>query len=83
MIEVHCKHEEFESEVEVCRETDVAGTTIIGYSASLRIHCMQCGVPMRFLGVPVGSLVQGAAVSFDGSEARLALEPTPCQPHAG
>ncbi len=83
MIEVNCPHQEFESEVDVCRETDVAGTKVIGYSAAVRIHCTQCGVPMRFLGLPGGSLVKGAAVSLDGSEARLAIEPTPCPPHAG
>lgn len=73
---LQCDHKEFETVTGVCRETDAIGsTTVIGYSASIQIHCLQCGVRMRFLGLPTGSLIKGAAVSFDGTEARLAMEP--------
>jgi len=43
------------------------------FAADVRIKCAQCGEPFRFLGLPCGVDLDGAAVSADGTEARLAI----------
>ena len=45
------------------------------YCADIRISCVDCGEKFRFLGLPVGLDADGAAVSADGLEARLAITP--------
>lgn len=45
------------------------------FLATVRFCCGQCGHPFRFAGLPYGYDLNGAAVSEDGSEARLALVP--------
>lgn len=65
-----CKHEEFNAHVEVHR-LESSGR----FMADVRIECLQCKQPMRFLGLPIGSLIGGAACSPDGTEARLAIHP--------
>jgi len=39
------------------------------------IKCDACGVPMRFIGLPTGVDLHGAAVSLDGTEGRFAIAP--------
>lgn len=46
-----------------------------GWSADVTIHCTDCHTPMQFLGLPAGVDLQGATVSVDGLEARLAIAP--------
>jgi hypothetical protein len=46
------------------------------FSADVRIRCADCGKRMRFIGLPMGLDLNGAAVSADGTEARLAIHPT-------
>ncbi|HKB35360.1 MAG TPA: hypothetical protein VKD72_02835 [Gemmataceae bacterium] len=41
----------------------------------MTIRCEQCGTPFRFIGLPAGLGLNGAAVSVDGTEARLAIAP--------
>lgn len=63
-----CEHEQFEAKVDVHRMTDSGR-----FEADVRIKCKQCDEYFRFLGLPCGLDLNGAAVSADGTEARLAI----------
>lgn len=63
-----CKHENFTANVAVNRLEDSGR-----FNADIKINCAQCGTPFRFLGLPVGLDPNGACVSVDGTEARLAI----------
>lgn len=45
------------------------------YTAEIRIVCDHCLTPFKFLGLPIGLDLNGAAVSPDGTEVRLAIAP--------
>ncbi len=45
------------------------------YTADIRIVCQKCQTPFRFLGLPIGLDLTGAAVSPDGTEGRFSLAP--------
>jgi hypothetical protein len=66
----HCEHEVFAAEVDVNRLTDSGR-----FQADVRIKCSQCGTPMRFIGLPCGLDLNGAATNPDATEARLAIGP--------
>ncbi len=63
-----CQHENFDASVKVNRLQDVGR-----FAADITIKCADCGEPFRFLGLPCGIDLNGAAVSADGTEARLAI----------
>jgi len=65
-----CAHPDFAAEVTVNRLEDTGR-----FNADVRITCAACGVPFRFIGLPAGVDLNGAAVSVDGTEARLAVAP--------
>lgn len=65
-----CEHRNFEANVNVNRIEDVGR-----FAADVSIRCADCGVPFRFLGLPSGVDLNGAAVSVNGEEARLAIAP--------
>ncbi len=65
-----CEHNNFIADVQVDRIEDVGR-----FNADVRIHCKDCGVPFRFIGLPYGVDLNGATVSVDGTEARLAVAP--------
>ena len=65
-----CAHENFRANVEVHRLIDTGR-----FTADVRIHCEDCGVPFEFLGLEPGSQPAAARVSVDGQEARLAIAP--------
>lgn len=67
---MECKHEDFIANVRVERMEDIGR-----FAADVTVKCSQCGQPFKFLGLPGGSLMDGAAVSMDGTEARLAIAP--------
>lgn len=60
----------FEAQVDVNRIEDTGR-----FSADVRIKCAECGKPMRFIGLPMGLDMNGAAVSPDGTEGRFAIHP--------
>lgn len=66
-----CKHMNFEARVAVNRLEDTGR-----FMAEVTIKCRDCGEPFQFLGLDAGLKMQGASVSFDGLEARLAIHPT-------
>ena len=63
-----CPHKKFHANVRVNRLEDSGR-----FSADITIKCEECGEPFRFLGLPAGVDLDGAAVSVDGTEARLAI----------
>lgn len=65
-----CEHKDFAAEVDVHRLEDSGR-----FQADVRIKCTECGLPFRFIGLPAGLDLNGAAVSPDGTEARLAIGP--------
>ena len=65
-----CKHEGFEAKVDVDRLVDTGR-----FMADIKIWCTQCEIPMRFIGLPAGLDINGAAVSVDATEARMAIAP--------
>jgi hypothetical protein len=65
-----CPHNKFDCNVQVNRLEDIGR-----FSADVTIRCEDCGTPMKFLGLPLGLDLNSAAVSFDGTEARLAIAP--------
>jgi hypothetical protein len=71
---VTCKHERFAANVHVGRLTNAAGE-VTQFVAEIKIKCADCNRQMQFVGLPAGFDTQGACVSVDGLEARLALCP--------
>lgn len=65
-----CKHESFNANVAVARLEDTGR-----FMADVKINCIQCGIPMQFLGLDVGVNYDGARINVDGTEARLAIHP--------
>lgn len=65
-----CEHPDFAASVTVNRLADSGR-----FAADVTIRCTACGVPFRFIGLPCGVDLNGAAVSVDGTEARLAIAP--------
>lgn len=65
---MNCQHENFDANVRVNRLLDSGR-----FSADIKIKCRECGEPFRFLGLPTGLDLNGAAVSADGTEARMAI----------
>lgn len=66
----NCKHDNFAAEVDVTK-LETSGRMM----ADVRIKCADCDKPLRFIGLPVGLDLNGAAVSADGTEARIAVYP--------
>lgn len=63
-----CVHMNFSAQVNVHRLSDTGR-----FSADINIKCSECQEPFRFLGLPAGLDLNGACVSADGTEARLAI----------
>jgi hypothetical protein len=69
-----CEHEAFACSVTVNRITNEAGA-VERYQADVTVTCDQCKTPFRFIGLPAGLDLSGAAVSVDGTEGRFAIAP--------
>lgn len=66
---VKCSHFNFNADVKVGRLESGR------FTADIKINCAECGLPFRFLGLPPGLDLEGACVSVDGEEARMAIAP--------
>lgn len=75
-VKAACKHMNFDAAVKVARLEDSGR-----FMAELRITCMDCGVPMQFMGLQPGLNLDGATVSLDGLEANLAIHPQGLRPN--
>jgi hypothetical protein len=72
-----CKHLKFSCMCVVNRLEDT-GLFVL----EVRVRCSDCQTSFGFKGLPVGVNLNGATVSFDGLEARLAIYPgesVPCE----
>lgn len=70
-----CPHMNFLADVAVGRiEPSKAGEKM-RFCADVKIQCAECGLPFRFIGLPAGLDLNGAATSVDATEARLAIAP--------
>lgn len=65
-----CDHPGFDVDAKIARMSDTGQ-----FQADIKIVCHECGTPMRFLGLPMGLDMNGAAVSPDGTEGRFAILP--------
>lgn len=74
-----CEHEEFSAKVDVHRLTG-SKSGAMQFQAEVHIECAKCGRRFHFLGLQPGIDLQGARVSIDGLEARLAICPEGEQP---
>jgi hypothetical protein len=70
-----CPHENFSAQVDVNRLTNEKHPEALRFCAEVRIVCMDCGIPMRFIGLPTGLDLNGAAVNADATEGRFAIAP--------
>lgn len=66
----NCKHETFQSQVTIQRFIDIGR-----FCAEIHIRCSQCYQPFQFHGLNLGLHLDGATMSIDGQEARLAISP--------
>lgn len=76
-----CQHQNFTANVKVNRLEDEKTKAVNQYLADVTIQCTQCRVHFQFLGLKPGLNLQGAAVSIDGLEARLAICPNDERPN--
>lgn len=53
------------------------------FCLDLRVKCAECGELFRFLGLPIGLDLSGAARSHDGTEGRFAICPVSQEPPSG
>lgn len=65
-----CPHNDFSLSAVVTRIEEKGR-----FQADIRIRCTDCGLPFRFIGLPAGLDLNGAATSVDATEARLAIAP--------
>lgn len=70
-----CAHETFRAQVAVGRLSHQEGGPITSYTAGITVHCAECGLPFRFIGVATGNHYSEPRVSIDGTELRAPLEP--------
>lgn len=72
-----CKHEIFQCNADITRLTDGDDPEkVTGYSADIRVKCVQCGLPFEFVGVPGGYSPGQPMVNFDATELRAPIRPS-------
>lgn len=65
-----CPHLKFKANIKVNRLEDIRR-----FTADVTVYCLDCNIPFQFLGLLPGVDLNGARVSVDGQEARLAIAP--------
>lgn len=78
-----CPHENFWADVDVNRLTNTEGGPVTGYSASIRIKCVDCGEPFRFTGVKAGLSMARPMCSVDETELHAPVRPASADPDFG
>lgn len=71
-----CEHRDFQANVCIARLEDTGG-----FVAEITVRCTECDTPFQFLGLQPGLDTQGASVSIDGLEARIAISPQGAKPN--
>jgi hypothetical protein len=78
-----CEHEDFEAVVEVNRVTKVEGGPVTGYSADIRVRCLNCGEPFRWTGLRAGLSPARPMCSIDETVLVAPLRPASADPDFG
>ncbi len=65
-----CEHKEFIGNFNIARLEDSKG-----FMAEMTVKCAECDEPFKFLGLPLGLNMHGAAVDPTLTEARIAIAP--------
>lgn len=65
-----CAHLNFDAQNRVVRLEDCGK-----FMLEVEVKCTDCGTPFKFKGLWAGLNTNGAAVSSDGTELRIAIEP--------
>ena len=66
-----CEHQEFTAHVAINRLEDSQDGESLACQVEVKVICLQCQTPLQFA-LPIGlSLIEGAYMSLDGTEARL------------
>jgi hypothetical protein len=78
-----CPHENFAATVNVHRLTEVDNGPVTGYTADIRVHCIDCEEPFRWIGAPAGASPRQPMVSIDETELRAPLRPASSDPDFG
>ena len=66
-----CDHFEFKVNCQVARLEDVGK-----FQLEIKVHCIQCKMPFKFVGLKPGLDLEGAAMSIDALEASLSILPS-------
>jgi hypothetical protein len=75
MSDTPCTHERFHTDVAVIRIEETQQLT-----TDIRVHCEDCGMPFRWLGLKMGSHPSRPMVSVDGLELRAPIAPADQEP---
>lgn len=67
---ITCAHKNFSVNADINRFEDTGG-----FAADITIHCVECGLPFRFIGLEAGLRPDMPMVSVDGLELRAPIEP--------
>jgi hypothetical protein len=78
-----CEHPDFMATVEVIRRTETEGGPISAYTTSIRINCVACDEPFRFIGVQAGDMPGRPMCSVDEAELRAPIRPASSDPDFG
>lgn len=70
-----CEHLNFACQCDVNRLLPKEGEPPNRFQLDVRVTCSDCGLPFRFIGLPAGMDLNGAAVSVDATEGRFAIAP--------
>ena len=71
-----CQHEQFGCYADVNRilgESIGTPDKVVCFSLDLKVHCVECGTSLEFVGLPLGMSFYRPTVSIDGQEARLPM----------
>jgi hypothetical protein len=78
-----CPHEDFHTEVGINRLTSEPDGPVTAYIADIRIRCVQCDEPFRWVGVPAGMKPDRPMVSIDETELHAPIRPASADPDFG
>lgn len=78
-----CPHEDFAVEAAVGRITDGEGGPVMAFVCELRVECVRCREPFRFIGVPAGVMPGRPACSVDEKTLNIPIRPASSDPDFG
>lgn len=79
-----CPHENFDAYVDVARRTKSdTDSTVVGYSAEIKVNCRDCQEPFRWTGVQAGLSPARPMCSVDETELLAPLRPASADPDFG